>query len=114
MTTKPENKVCIGGEYTYVEMRMERYGDAVFLAADLVYGSPYGREDRDELHSEVFLEEDPEDTENQAIEGGVEIERMARDRLEEMGIAGWKDRGFGEAVQAFLEKTAARPPVAAE
>ncbi len=105
-----------GGEYTYVELKMERVGAAIVLVAELVLGSRYSsREDRDELHSEVFLEEDPEDTENLAIDAATDIERIADARLEDLGVFGWKDRDFGAAVEAFLEmRRADAPPVAAE
>jgi hypothetical protein len=98
-----------GNENTFAELHMRRIGgEMVEIRTILIDYSPWsGRYITDEIALEVVEEE-------YAIDEAVEQECAARDRLEAMKALGWRDIGFGEAVERIIYSGFRAIPVAAE
>ena len=97
-----------GNENTFAELHMRRLGDEqVELRTILIDYSPWsGKYVTDEIACELVEEE-------YAIDEAVDQECAACDRLEAMKALGWRDIGFGEAVERIVYGSRS-VPVAAE
>ena len=97
-----------GTENTFAELHMRRMGEMIELRTILIDYSPFsGKYVTDEIALDLVEEE-------YAVDEASDQEGAARDRLEAIGALGWKDCGFGEAVERLLYSGAHSIPVAAE
>lgn len=98
-----------GTENVFAELHMRRLGDKIELRTILIDYSPYsGKYVTDEIALEHF-EDDGE-----AIDGATDMEFAARERLEALKALGWRDEGFGEAVERIIYNDSRSTPIAAE
>ena len=97
-----------GTENTFAELHMRRMGEMVELRTILIDYSPFsGKYVTDEIALDLVEEE-------YAIDEAVDMECAARDRLEAMNALGWRDIGFGEAVERIIYNDSRSTPIAAE
>ena len=98
-----------GTENTFAELPLRRLGEKIELRAILIDYSPFsGKYITDEIALEHFEDE------GEAIDGATDIECAARDRLEALNALGWRDCGFGEAVERVIAGSYNVPSIAAE
>jgi hypothetical protein len=99
----------VGTENVFAELHMRRIGEKIELRTILIDYSPFsGRYVTDEIDLQHY-EDDGE-----AIDGASDMECAARDRLEALKALGWRDIGFGEAVERIIMNDSRSIPVAAE
>ena len=98
-----------GTENVFAELHMRRMGaEKVELRTILIEYSPFsGKYVSDEIALDLVEEEE-------AIDFAVDHEGAARDRLEAMKALGWRDCGFGEAVERIIYNDSHSTPIAAE
>lgn len=97
-----------GTENTFAELHMRRMGEMIELRTILIDYSPFsGKYVTDEIALDLVEEE-------YAIDEAVDMECAARDRLEVMNALGWRDIGFGEAVERIIFNNSRSTPIAAE
>ena len=98
-----------GTENVFAELHMRRLGERIELRAILIDYSPFsGRYITDEIGLDIVEEEE-------AIDAATDLEGASRDRLEAMNALGWRDCGFGEAVERIIYSgSRSIPTIAAE
>jgi hypothetical protein len=102
----------IGTDNLFVSLRLRRLGELIELVSELTFYSTHtGRYHGEELGREIT------DDQDDAVNIAIDVQWAARKRLNELDAGEditVEPQGFGEAVEAFLDKTrAAQPAIAA-